>query len=251
MIYLTGDTHGEWMKRLNKESFPEQKNMTKNDYVIILGDFGIWDNSKQEKYNLDWLESRNFTTLFISGNHENYDILDNLPDEEWHGGKVNKVRPSVIHLKRGQIFNINGFTFFTFGGASSHDIQDGILDPNDKFFKSKEKKLKKENALYRVNHVTWWERELPSQQEMKDGIINIDKNNKKIDFVLTHSPFSSILLYMDAGCKLYNTDYLTDYLENIYNTTEFKCWFFGHMHVDEKFSEFNSICLYEQIVQLC
>ena len=32
---------------------------------------------------------------------------------------------------RGQVYEINGKTFFTFGGASSHDIQDGILDPND------------------------------------------------------------------------------------------------------------------------
>ena len=43
--------------------------MTKDDYVIVLGDFGIWDNSKRENYNLDWLEDRPFTTLFISGNH--------------------------------------------------------------------------------------------------------------------------------------------------------------------------------------
>ena len=52
MIWLTGDVHGDWMRRLNMDSFPEQKEMTKDDYVIILGDMGIWDNSKREKYNL-------------------------------------------------------------------------------------------------------------------------------------------------------------------------------------------------------
>ena len=30
---------------------------------------------------------------------------------------------------RGQVFEIEGKTFFTMGGAASHDIQDGILDP--------------------------------------------------------------------------------------------------------------------------
>lgn len=75
-VYVTGDTHGDWMSRLKTSSFPEQKEMTKDDYVIILGDFGLWDNSKREKYNLDWLEDKPFTTLFVSGNHENYDILD-------------------------------------------------------------------------------------------------------------------------------------------------------------------------------
>ena len=43
MIYITGDTHGE-VRRLGMDSFPEQKEMTKDDYVIILGDFGlVWE----------------------------------------------------------------------------------------------------------------------------------------------------------------------------------------------------------------
>ena len=53
MIYITGDTHGDWMSRLNTNAFPEQKSMTKQDYVIICGDFGIWNDTKQEKHNLD------------------------------------------------------------------------------------------------------------------------------------------------------------------------------------------------------
>ena len=53
MIYITGDTHGDWMSRLNTNAFPEQKSMTKQDYVIICGDFGIWNDAKQEKHNLD------------------------------------------------------------------------------------------------------------------------------------------------------------------------------------------------------
>ena len=71
MIYATGDTHGGWMHRLNMASFPEQKDMKKDDYVIILGDFGLWDDSRRERQALDWLEGRSFTTLFVDGNHEN------------------------------------------------------------------------------------------------------------------------------------------------------------------------------------
>lgn len=60
MIWVTGDTHGDWIHRLNMDSFPfpEQKDMTKDDYVIILGDFGIWSNNNQQKYNLKWLEEK-------------------------------------------------------------------------------------------------------------------------------------------------------------------------------------------------
>ena len=108
MIYVTGDTHADWLTRLSFRAFPEGRELTKKDFVLVLGDFGIWDNSRREKYNLDWLEDRPWTTLFLDGNHENYDILDNLPVSEWNGGKVHSLRPSVIHLMRGQLYTING-----------------------------------------------------------------------------------------------------------------------------------------------
>ena len=42
MIYVTGDIHGEYW-RCDDSYFPEQNEMTKNDYLIICGDFGgIW-----------------------------------------------------------------------------------------------------------------------------------------------------------------------------------------------------------------
>lgn len=78
MLYVTGDTHGDWMSRLNTDAFPEQKTMTKDDYVLILGDFGYWHDTKSERYNLKWLANKPFTTLFVSGNHENYDRLQEL-----------------------------------------------------------------------------------------------------------------------------------------------------------------------------
>ena len=37
-IYVTGDIHSE-PDRFNTENFPEQKEMTRDDYVIICGDF--------------------------------------------------------------------------------------------------------------------------------------------------------------------------------------------------------------------
>ncbi len=251
MIYVTGDTHGGWMNRLKADSFPEQKEMTKDDYVIICGDFGIWDNSKREKYNLDWLEDKSFTTLFVSGNHENYDILDSLPVEDWHGGKVNFIRPSVIHLMRGQVFNIEDKTFFTFGGASSHDISAGILEPDDPDFKEKKKRLDKDPfALYRINHVSWWERELPSEEEMQEGLDNLQKQNNKVDYIITHIPCTSLLKQMDCGSGLYQSDILTDYLQKIRQNIEYKHWLFGHMHMNQTYHWERSTCLYEQIVRI-
>ena len=157
MIYVTGDCHQNF-ERFNASIFPEQNDMTKDDYVIICGDFGgVWnkdEESKEETMLMDWLDCKFFTTLFVDGNHENFDRLYEYPVEEWHGGKVHKIRPSVIHLMRGQVFDIEGASFFTIGGATSHDIDGGILEPDDPDFKKKRKKLNKGILPYRINHVS-------------------------------------------------------------------------------------------------
>lgn len=77
MVYVTGDIHGD-IRRFSKKAFPNQKELTTDDIVIIFGDFGvIWfsDEDKEEKYNLDILESKKYTIAFIDGNHENFDRL--------------------------------------------------------------------------------------------------------------------------------------------------------------------------------
>lgn len=103
MIYITGDCHADFT-RFNTKIFPEQYEMTKDDYVIICGDFGgVWnrfEENKHEKHWMDWLEDRPFTTLFCEGNHENFDRLYSYSIEKWNGGNVHKIRPSVIHLMR-------------------------------------------------------------------------------------------------------------------------------------------------------
>ncbi len=119
MIYVTGDVHGDFT-RFSSDNFPEQKGMTKADYVLICGDFGgLWDGSKRERYWLDWLEHKPFTTLFVSGNHENYDLLAELPVAQWRGGRVQFLRPSILHLMRGQVYELAGKRLFTMGGAAS------------------------------------------------------------------------------------------------------------------------------------
>ena len=73
MIHITGDTHSDFAK-FSTDKFPIQKEMTKNDYIIICGDFGgIWNyllESTYEKYWSNWLNEKNFTTLFVDGNLE-------------------------------------------------------------------------------------------------------------------------------------------------------------------------------------
>ena len=251
MIYVTGDTHANFKHRFSTENFSEQKDMTKDDYLIICGDFGgIWDvgwESKNEKYWLDWFESRNYTLLFVDGNHENFDRLNGYPVKEWHGGKVHEIRPHVLHLMRGQVFEIDGKKIFTFGGASSHDIDGGILELDDPDFKKKKKELDKGWKTYRINHLSWWKEELPSAEEMEEGRINLQKHNNQVDFIVTHCASSSTVALLRQG--VYKPDLLTDYLEEVRQTVKFKKWFFRHYHDNRNVNE-EEILLWEQIIRI-
>lgn len=80
-IYITGDSHGDF-QRFGSKYFPQQKGMSREDYVVIAGDFGgLWDGSQKDQYWLDWLNKKPFTTLFVDGNHENFDLLNTLPEK--------------------------------------------------------------------------------------------------------------------------------------------------------------------------
>ena len=245
MIYITGDTHADFT-RFNEDKFPIQKEMNKNDYVIICGDFGgVWtfeEESNREKAVLDWLNNKNFTTLFVDGNHENFTRLYNYPVEEWHGGKVHKIRDSVLHLMRGEIFEIDGKKIFAFGGAKSHDIQNGILnlDEEEKIYE-----FRKMGAHFRVRDYSWWGLELPNEEEMQNGIKNLEKVNYKVDYIVSHCCTTNIQTLLGGG--LFEKDYLTDYLQKIADKTEFKKWYFGHYH-DNKQVNSKFVLLYEDII---
>ena len=97
MIFVTGDTHRLMdVKKIDIDHFPEQKLLTRNDYLIIAGDFGgVWGGEEKDKDVLDMHEDLNYTTLFVGGNHENYNALNSYPVEEWNGGKVHRIREHV------------------------------------------------------------------------------------------------------------------------------------------------------------
>lgn len=250
MIYITGDCHSDF-RRFSKNVFPEQEEMTKDDYVIICGDFGgVWDEneeSKHEKWWLDWLEERPFTTLFVDGNHENFDRLYSYPVEVWNGGKVHKLRNSVIHLMRGQVFILDGKKIFTFGGASSHDIDGGILELDDPNYRLKKKELDKYRKSYRINHLSWWREELPSDDELQEGRRNLAEHNNTVDFIVSHCCATSTQVLL--GGSLFKADVLTDYFEEIRQEVNFKRWFFGHYH-DNRNVNAEEILLYEQIIRI-
>lgn len=264
MMFVTGDCHGDY-RRFNTKNFPQQKEMTKEDYVIICGDFGYWLPSREREFEMDELENRSFTTLFVDGNHEDYDSLNALPVEEWNGGKVHKVRDSVIHLMRGQYYSIAGKTVFAFGGAASHDVQGGIFHVID-IEKCRMKQLVKAKDIvpddlpafykaeesyipYRVEHVSWWKEETPTDDEFREGEKNLKAHGNKVDFVFSHDgPSSDVAIYSRGQVKADTTRrYLEEFKVLLFDN--YKGWYFGHHHDNYPITA-KDMMLYENIVQI-
>ncbi len=259
MIYLTGDTHGKF-KRFDTENFPEQKDLTKDDYVIIVGDFGgIWQQGdagpgsegRWDKYQLDKLEDKPFTLLFIDGNHENFDQLNSYPVKEWHGGKVHEIRPHILHLMRGQVFELNGKKIFTFGGAESHDEHTEILRADDPELENKKAELDKSGGRYRIENIDWWSKELPTKEEMDEGMNNLARCDFMVDYILTHCAPTSTQLRDEfiMKYKFQPRNVLTDYLDEIRSIAGFKRWFYGHYHKNDHVANRETM-IHDQIIKL-
>ena len=230
-IFVTGDTHGEhsWHK-LSTKSWPTQKELTKDDYLIVAGDWGgIWEmppDKGSSAYRIKSYNERNFTTLFVDGNHDRHDYYATLPVETWNGGKIHRVSDSIIHLMRGQVFDIDGRRIFTMGGADSVD------------------------KLWRIPGVSWWPEEMPNIAEYNEAVANLGRVGFKVDYVITHCCGTQLLYQMYTHHS--QPDTLTNFLWDLEKDhgLEFKTWFFGHHHQDITFDDGKHRCLYHNIVEV-
>lgn len=228
MIYVTGDVHGQIdVRKLNSTNFPVGTLLSKDDYVIVAGDFGfLWTNpDKTERYWLDWLEEKPWTTLFVDGNHENHDRLNRLPVEDKFNSKVGVVNDSIFHLKRGEVYEINGRSIFTFGGAYSID------------------------KGQRIENISWWSGELPNWAQYENGMTNLKAHKWTVDYIITHeAPMSIVmqLISLDGKDPYYD---LPKYFDELSKRVSFRHWYFGHYHIDKRVNS-KYTALYHEIVKL-
>jgi len=239
-IYLSGDFHGDF-RRLGSKVWKEGRDLTKDDFVIGLGDFGgVWEvneDSKrweEEQYWLDWLSDKKWTTLFVEGNHENSYRLEKFPIIEKFGGRVSQISESIFWLRRGEIYTIADKKFFTFGGAMSID------------------------KIYRKENISWWPQEQPNKKEQDYGIDNLINHDMKVDYILTHTCPQHIVSILLGGAPTspYSGNYydkfydpLTKYFSYINDSVQFDKWFFGHFHEDKEIDD-KFMCLYKGIYRL-
>ena len=233
MIYITDDTHNaiDMSKASSKNiKFCCKKQNVDYHYIttlIILGDFGLpWydcsvdekgihPDDPTEKYLLKWYKSKPFKILAVMGNHDNYDMIANLPEVKMFGNKVLKVCDNVFYFKRGEVYTIEDKKFLVLGGAKSGD------------------------KAYRVPHESCWPQEEWNEAEKAACEKRIQEFGCHFDYVLSHTGTSK-------GIASFNTSFssaddstvvINDYIDSMIS---YKKWFFGHWHTDWGFENFEN-----------
>jgi hypothetical protein len=221
LLFITGDVHAN-IKEFQSRQYGRIK---KNDAVIVCGDFGIlWDGGKAEQKKIKSIGRKRYKTLFIDGEHENYDLLLKYPVTEWNGGKVRVLSRNLMHLCRGQVYTINGKKVFTFGGGESVD-----------------RELRTENK-------SWWPQEMPTGEEMEEGLVNLERCGWQVDYILTHDVPSAFKRLMEE--EVTRLSPLNVYLDKIRDKCTYKKWVFGGYHRNKRLSQnieavYNGVLKYE------
>lgn len=213
MIYVTGDIHGDqilWDACISNF-------LKEGDNIIVLGDFGIgfFDGRYwTEEMFYDYLAEQKYTVLFVDGNHENFEKLNSFPVDQWHGGRVQFIRSNVIHLMRGEIYDIDGKKIFCFGGGTHW-------------------------TRLSCSGRTWWPQEMPDDGEYRNATKNLEECGFTVDYILTHTAPADTVEYMsrlNLGIKnsVVEEFPMTSYLQWIVETVRYDKWFFGHFHIDSE-----------------
>ena len=222
---ITGDTHGTLDIDKVVRFFGEHDGeYTEDDHLIICGDVGVCGFSPDvEKETRRILGDLPVTVLFVDGNHEHHERLNDLPVDEWMGGKVHFIDSKIIHLMRGQVYDIDGVRFFTFGGAYSVD------------------------RYVRTEGIDWFPEEIPTGEEYEEGLDNLEACGYKVDYIITHTAPREVAAALGYGEESLDEVALRRYLQQIADEADYKKWFFGHFHEDEMIEDV-FVALYDEVI---
>ena len=214
MIYITGDTHGDFTRIME---FCKKEKTTTEDIMIILGDAGINYSSYQNDINKKRFIRKIPVTLFcIHGNHEIRPChIKQYSIQRFMGGNVYREEdfPTINFAIDGETYYFNGLKTIVCGGAYSVD------------------------KYYRLEHGwSWFEDEQPSN-EIKTKVESVlKKNNYDIDIFLSHTtpynyrPIEMFLPQVDQNLVDHSTEL---WLQTIENKLNYKKWYAGHYHTNK------------------
>ena len=211
MVYLISDLHGD----KTAKGLQEYLNIaTDSDLLIILGDICLQfeDTEENREFTECFLSSKK-NIAFIDGNHENFKYLNTFPKESWCGGEVRRLSKHIVYLQRGNVYELGGKTFFTFGGCKSSD------------------KWKTQGL--------WNPEEAATEEQYQLALENLKKHNHVVDYILTHK--------YEGNAQHPRLDkYLFDLVQYIEREVSYKKWYFGHAHVERLVDE-KHVCVYHNL----
>lgn len=276
MIYITGDIHGDPIARFSYKCHPELKNLTENDYIIVLGDCGVpfynpelkfydmWTKpgaEKSEHYKLAWLNSRPWKTLFLRGNHDNIDLIYEMPHTIIGHADVrqmcyqDKIYENIFYIDTPQFMYLQGYKIFFVPGAESHDV-DYLFeydDPNIKtYLRAINRQFQKtgEVVYYRINHFSWWENE-GVDKEKTTKMVN--KTPCEVDFIFTHAPRGAIHNYWkfpNHPAREHPAPSEQILEDEVAARIKYKMWVHGHFHYHIELPMIYSLGIYYDIYSI-
>lgn len=145
-----------------------------------------------------------------------------MPVEMWNGGKRHRIKDSVIHLMRGQVYDIDDYKIFTMGGAESTD------------------------KIYRTENVSWWEREMPCEEEYEEAFDNLEKHGWEVDYVISHDAPTEVIQNLTIFNK---SNKIRNFFSVIDSKLTYRQWFFGHHHPNLEIDNRHTL-LYDKIIKI-
>jgi predicted phosphodiesterase len=223
-LHLFADTHGVVRYEIIKK-YVESNNLCSADAIIVLGDFGlVWEEPMNSEL-LNFYNGLPCEVLFVDGNHENFDYMQMFPRDFKFGSEITKISDNIAHLRRGNVYMLGFFKFFTFGGAFSIK-QDTNSSP-----------------------VMVWKQELPTEEEYEHALCTLQKYKYKVDYVLTHQGPRFILDKINYKYSKNEYSFL-DFLNLLSDKIQFKTWLFGHVHQDINIDNYKSIYKEHEVINL-
>ena len=122
----------------------------------------------------------------------------------------------MIHLMRGEVYLIEGRTVFTFGGGHSADF------------------------WRRKPGASWWPQEMPEPEEYRRASESLRRVHGRVDYIVTHAAPLETGYYLSAlhpgNIRPPRPEELplTSFLEDVRHVTDYRRWYFGHLHTDQE-----------------
>jgi predicted phosphodiesterase len=207
-VLILGDVHGFWteMNVTIAHAIGTHPDIT---HIVQVGDFGYgWTSIpgfKPFKASRGYFSDEELAIyeaaekLWLDGNHENHDKLDN------DGGAW---QPDWKHMPRGSVLEVDGYRMLFFGGGSSVDRSD------------------------RISHVSWWPQENITYGQVQACLESVDG---PIDALFSHD-HAECVPYSDSRYKSEDPpskgnremlQVLVDHFQPDYH-------FFGHHHAPDR-----------------